>query len=205
MEYRIAVYSADVAFARMLELEFCMMGMQVLAKAAPDGSEHAEIVLLDLDTAPAPEAGQYERMIGFTRAEAISADDAHRRCSMIFHRPFQMSLLRREVTGKNDHISAWEPQTFFSERQVPLALDASHNTVTVNGQSIALSPNESAVMQLLLQNRGNAVSRERIAEAIGESKANKADVYICLLRRKLEAVGQERVIRTVRNQGYRIE
>jgi len=53
-----------------------------------------------------------------------------------------------------------------------------------------------------LEASGEPVSRERIAEGIGESSANKVDVYICYLRRKLEQVTGLRVIRTVRGKGY---
>jgi len=60
------------------------------------------------------------------------------------------------------------------------------------------------VLELLLSERGETISRERISEQIGESGANKVDVYMCYLRRKFEAAVGAPLISTVRGRGYRL-
>lgn len=199
MEYQIVIYSADTVFARMLELEFSMREMSVLTVRQPREDLFSEVAILDLDSSAAPAPASYRRMIGFTRGAALAEDDARRQCSMILHRPFEMRLLRREVLGG---IGTGQPSREAEPRSVELTLDAEHDGLCVNRQFIALTPNEACVMRLLLEASGEPVSRERIAEGIGESSANKVDVYICYLRRKLEQVTGLRVIRTVRGKGY---
>ena len=61
------------------------------------------------------------------------------------------------------------------------------------------------MMECLLSAHGQAVTRAMLDEAIGASAANKTDVYICLLRKKLEALTGNPTIRTVRGVGYRID
>ncbi len=201
MEYQIVIYSADAVFARMLELEFSMREMSVLTVSRPQGGLFSEVALLDLDSSPAPDPASYGRMIGFTRGAALSEDETRRQCSMILRRPFEMRLLRLEVmgeTGGERRSHTTDPQS------VSLTVDPARDVMRVNGQSVSLTPNEASVMRLLLGEAGNAVSRERLAEQIGESSANKVDVYVCYLRRKLETVTGLRVIRTVRGKGYSI-
>ena len=83
-----------------------------------------------------------------------------------------------------------------------LMLDHEAKVVRMGEREIKLSEKELAVFSLLYENRGEAVSREAILDSLGGS-GNEADVYICLLRRKLEA-GGKKVILTVRGQGYKL-
>ncbi len=78
------------------------------------------------------------------------------------------------------------------------------NQLTVGTNELPLRPKETVVMNALLANRGRAVSREMLSELIGESSANKADVYICYLRRKIATVTERAIIKTVRGNGYKI-
>ncbi len=200
MEYQLAVYSTDAVFLRMLELEFQMRGMSVLATTNTEGGHSADVVLLDLDSVRPPDASLYNRMIGFTRESVLASDDAHRSCSMIFHRPFEMRLLRREVLQERGEWISVDAKP--SDKQI--VLDLEHAVLICGSERISVSPKELLVMQCLLEHRGTAVARETLADLIGESSANKTDVYICLLRRKLESAIGDRLIKTDRKKGYRI-
>ena len=206
MNYQIAIYSGDEVFSRMIELEFLLIGMRVLrAPSAPEDA-FADVVILDLDTAAAPPADHYRRMIGFTRTPALSADDARRQCSMILHRPFEIRLLRREVL-EADTLGAHVPVSDTNERRERskrITLDKEKNTVTVDGVTLRISPREHQLLELLLAARGETVSRERIRDRIGDSSTNKVDVYVCYLRRKFEAAIGVPMISTVRGEGYRL-
>jgi len=202
MNCQIAIYSRDAVFARMLELEFLTRNMSVITLERPSEEIFSEVALLDLDSAAAPDAASYGRMIGFTRGAALADDGTRRLCSMILRRPFEMRLLRREVLGEvggKAELSAEAPA-----RQMRLFLDAKRSFLWIDGQKIALTPRECAVVGCLLKNRGNPVSRQTLSACIGESATNKTDVYICYLRRKLEAVCSQRLIHTVRGKGYMI-
>lgn len=200
MEYQIVIYSADAVFARMLELEFSMRELSVLTLPRPQTDLCSEVALLDLDSSPAPTPASYRRMIGFTRGAALSEDETRRQCSMILRRPFEMRLLRREVLSE-----ILTPRDFFEEgspQMIKPVLDIERKILSLEGKEIALTPTETTVMQALLAERGNAVSRETLAALIGASAANKTDVYVCYLRRKIETVTGQRIIRTLRGRGY---
>ena len=117
---------------------------------------------------------------------------------MILHRPFEMPLLRREVLGE------FEKQTERSGGAVRFTA-LKNGTIGLCGAVLELSPNEQAILSCLLTHRGEVVSRERLAELIGESAANKVDVYICYLRRKIAKITPVKLITTVRNCGYKLD
>ena len=205
MEYQIAIYSADVAFARMLELEFSMLGARVLrAEAAAEC--FADVVLLDLDSAAPPRTESYGRMIGFTRQPSDTDDDCRRQCSLVLHRPFEMRLLRREITSALAEVGA--PTSGGSEAADPallakrVTLDQEASCLRLDRESVTLTPKELLVAEYLLSHRGTAVSREELAGVLGEAASNKVDVYVCYLRKKLERLTSVKLIRTVRNRGY---
>ena len=194
MDYQIAIYSTDAVFARMLELEFSMCGARVLTAKQPMREGFSDVVLLDLDSAAAPDPKTYRRMIGFTRGESLSDNELRRQCSLVLHRPFEMRLFRREVRGLLEDAS----QTTRATETIRLQ----GNTLYVGQGSVTLSPKEALVMQCLMENRPLSVSRETLAARIGESSANKVEVYVCYLRKKTETLCRQRLIRTVRGVGY---
>ena len=87
-----------------------------------------------------------------------------------------------------------------------LAVDQARHTVTVNGQEVALTQKEFEVLCLLLKNKGQVLSRERLIEDVwgyaftGESRT--VDVDVGTLRQKLGEAGA--YIETVRGYGYKI-
>ena len=88
-----------------------------------------------------------------------------------------------------------------------VTLDAARHLVQVRGKSVELSPKEFNLLWLLTSNAGRVVPRPFIIDAVwgaefyGDVKA--LDVYIRLLRRKIEAdPDHPRLIETIRGVGY---
>ena len=88
-----------------------------------------------------------------------------------------------------------------------VSLDAGRHLAQVRGQQVELSPKEFHLLWLLASNAGRVVPRPFIidtvwgAEFYGDVKA--LDVYIRLLRRKIEAdPDHPRLIETIRGVGY---
>jgi DNA-binding response OmpR family regulator len=89
-----------------------------------------------------------------------------------------------------------------------LELDRITHSVQRCGHAIALSPKEFALLECLMCNAGQPVSRTAIVQQVWklnfETVTNVVDVYINYLRRKVD-VGYERaLIRTIRGFGYQI-
>ena len=88
-----------------------------------------------------------------------------------------------------------------------IALDTNSRSCTAGGRLVKLSPREYALLECLLRNRGQALSREQLLDKVwcidfeGDDRA--VDVRIRSLRAALgEAGGQ---IKTVFKTGYRLE
>ena len=202
MQTQVLILSADSVFARMLTIELEMQQLSVCCAAEYDGVCRADVVLLDLDSALPPPSDTYQHMIGFTSNASSAGDETKRLCSLILRRPFEMRLLRSEVRS----LLSDRRDAHALERGGDPLVQARESTgaflvLLTDGRRVSLSPKEYAVFELLRANRGNPVSRAEISLRIGESSANKADVYICYLRRKIETP-ERRMIRTVRGKGY---
>ena len=77
------------------------------------------------------------------------------------------------------------------------------------GQRIDLTNKEFALLQLLLQHKGEVMSRSQIASQVWDmnfdSDTNVVDVAIRRLRAKIDDGFSDKLIQTVRGMGYRIE
>jgi DNA-binding response OmpR family regulator len=89
-----------------------------------------------------------------------------------------------------------------------LELDRVRHVVHRNGRAIELTPKEFALLEYLMLNAGNNVSRSSIIHDVwklsSDTMTNVVDVYINYLRKKIEADSSEKLIHTARGAGYRI-
>src|SRR5512137_2632467 len=91
-----------------------------------------------------------------------------------------------------------------------LVIDTNRREVTLNGEVVALKPQEYDLLEFFATHRGQMLSREFILERvwgweyIGDSRT--VDVHVRWLRQKIEqdAANPERLV-TVRGGGYRFE
>jgi DNA-binding response OmpR family regulator len=89
-----------------------------------------------------------------------------------------------------------------------LEIDTKTKTARRADRTLELSAREYAVLECLALNRGRVVSRERLLEYVYErddTTSNVIDVFVAHLRRKLEAVGEAKLIHTRRGLGYVLE
>jgi len=86
----------------------------------------------------------------------------------------------------------------------PLSLDPTQRVATLDGQELALTVKEFALLEALLSRPGAVLSRERLEESIygwgEEIGSNAVEVHLHNLRRKLGG----RLIKNIRGVGYRI-
>ena len=86
-----------------------------------------------------------------------------------------------------------------------IVLDSTRHTAARDGQVLALSPKEFAVLHVLMRAGGRVVSAEELLEQAWDEHAdpftNTVRMTVMTLRRKL---GDPPVIHTVRRVGYRI-
>jgi two-component system response regulator MprA len=105
------------------------------------------------------------------------------------------ALLRRRYPGRDGAL-----------RYDDLELDERTRRVQRGERGLELTRTEFALLELLMRNPGVVLSRDVISERVwGHDTSfgsNTLDVYIGYLRRKTEAAGEPRLIRTVRGVGF---
>ncbi|MGA2440896.1 MAG: response regulator transcription factor [Tepidisphaeraceae bacterium] len=91
-------------------------------------------------------------------------------------------------------------------RIADLEVDTTHRVVRRAGKPVDLSGREYALLEYLAHNIGRIVSRADIWQHVYDFNAspesNVVDVYIGLLRKKIERPDSPRLIHTRRGQGY---
>jgi len=90
-----------------------------------------------------------------------------------------------------------------------LTLDCAKHSVTRGGDRIHLSPKEFSLLEYLLKNCGNVVSRRMILEHVWDMDAdpfsNTIESHILSLRRKVDVPGKKKLIHTIHGLGYKID
>ncbi|CAM4212908.1 response regulator transcription factor [Saccharibacillus endophyticus] len=90
-----------------------------------------------------------------------------------------------------------------------LELNATNPKLTVRGKEIKLNPKESELLELLIVRKQAVTSKEQIIEKLwgfdSEAEHNNVEVYISFLRKKLNFLGSETRITTIRSVGYVLE
>ena len=88
-------------------------------------------------------------------------------------------------------------------------LNTNDNTLSYNGEKIELSRNEYRILLTLMENKGKVVSREKLMEALWETDCfvdeNTLTVNVGRLRKTLESVGLNDLIKTKFGVGYILE
>lgn len=86
-------------------------------------------------------------------------------------------------------------------------LDPRSFTVEVNDKEIKLSTKEFSLLQLLMSNPGQVISRQEIIEKVWDDEAdpfsNTVEVHIMRLRKKIKDY-KKKLITTCSNRGYKI-
>jgi DNA-binding response OmpR family regulator len=87
-----------------------------------------------------------------------------------------------------------------------LELDRLEHSARRAGQSVVLTNKEFALLEHLMLNRGQCVSRVELLDSVWNLEpaqtTNIVDVYVNYLRRKIKDPAPGHLIRTVRGQGY---
>jgi len=119
-------------------------------------------------------------------------------------KPFSLHELRARCRA----LLRRKRETRLQLRAGDLELDRLEHTAHRGGRRIVLTNKEFALLEHLMLNRGECVSRVDLLDSVWNMETtqttNIVDVYVNYLRRKLEDPPPGRVIRTVRGQGYMV-
>ena len=115
---------------------------------------------------------------------------------------FEVLLARVRAVGRRGPI----PQAVWLQ-VADLTMNQGTREVRRGARPIELTRTEYAILELLMRNAGRVISRERLLETVwrdSDVEGNTLDVFVRLLRTKIEAEGEIKLIHTVRGVGYSV-
>jgi two-component system response regulator MprA len=114
---------------------------------------------------------------------------------------FEVLLARVRAVGRRGPIA--QPVVL---ETAGLAIHLGTREVRRGARKIELTRTEYAILELLMRNANRVLTRESLIESVwggdSEIESNTLDAFVRLLRGKIEASGEARVLRTVRGVGY---
>lgn len=123
-------------------------------------------------------------------------------------KPFSMNILLAKVNGLLRRTYTYDNTEMDIISYEGLIFNLGSGQVSANESTVELTKNEAQILALLLKNRGNIVSRERIMRSLWKEASfiddNTLTVNMTRLRKKLNDLGLENYIETKKNLGYTI-
>lgn len=121
-------------------------------------------------------------------------------------KPYSFSELLARVEVLSRRGSAGAPETVY--RVADLELDRLSHRVTRNGTEIVLQPREFRLLEYLMKNAGQVVTRTMLLEHVWDyhfdPQTNVIDVHVSRLRSKIDKGFERPLIHTVRGAGYTV-
>jgi len=219
---------------RVLLVEDEVALAQAVERGLTDEGFEVEVVNDGLDGLARAHSDDYDAIIldillpgmnGFKVCETLRADDVWTPILMLTAKQGEYDEAEALDTGADDFLS--KPFSFVvlvarlraltrrGDRPRPqtlayggLVLDPATRTCTRDGQTIALTTREFALLEALMRRSGDVASKlELLDEVWGREFAgdpNIVEVYVGYLRRKVDAPFSSHSIMTVRGAGYRL-
>ena len=123
-------------------------------------------------------------------------------------KPFDLEMLLAKIQALLRRSYDFSGQTGWLSWQ-GLLFSPGEGIITQGEHREELTKNENRILQVLLENRGQTVSRQTLMHRLWESDAfvdeNTLTVNVARLRKKLESLGAKGMIKTKKGEGYLVE
>jgi two-component system response regulator MprA len=162
-------------------------GIEVMRRLRKCGNQTPILVLTARDTAP-----------DVVKGLDIGADD-------YMMKPFSFEEFLARLRAVSHRVSA--PKATLLQVG-DLTLNPATHEVTRDGEKISLSRTEFRLLEFLMRRAGRVVSRSTIVHSVWEPydeiEDNTLDVFISMLRNKVDRDHKVKLIQTIRGTGYTI-
>lgn len=123
-------------------------------------------------------------------------------------KPFDLEMLLAKIQALLRRSYDFSGQTGWLSWQ-GLLFSPGEGIISQGERREELTKNENRILQVLLENRGQTVSRQTLMNRLWESDAfvdeNTLTVNVARLRKKLESLGAKGMIKTKKGEGYLVE
>ncbi|MFD0051977.1 response regulator transcription factor [Actinomycetes bacterium NPDC127524] len=122
-------------------------------------------------------------------------------------KPFEIDelLARIRALSRRNYAPILEEQLSVHD----MVLNRTSQTVDQGGKEVQLSPREFQLLDLLIQNKGQVLTREVILDRIwgfdADVSTKTIDATVKLLRKKLYIIGKPDLLQSIRGVGYKFE
>jgi len=124
-------------------------------------------------------------------------------------KPFDMNLLLAKIQALLRRSYDFNAQPVRLHEHRGVILNSAACTVSFENRRAELSKNENKILTILLENKGQVVSRDRLMNRLWETDCfvdeNTLSVNVARLRKTLSAIGIEDFIKTKKGIGYLVE
>ena len=123
-------------------------------------------------------------------------------------KPFDLDVLNAKIGALIRRTYSFQGQVNYIEHN-GVFLNLSDTTLSYKDRKIEMTKNDYKILQLLMESKGNVVTREEIMQHLWESDNfvddNTLTVNINRLRKKLQGLGLDNFIKTKKGVGYMVE
>jgi DNA-binding response OmpR family regulator len=121
-------------------------------------------------------------------------------------KPFSLEILMAKINALIRRTYSYADAETNVLQYKNIVLNMKDNSVFFKDKKTELSRNEFSILYLLMKNNGNLISRDNIMRSLWEDESfvddNTLTVNINRLRKKLEDIELEHLIKTKKGQGY---
>ena len=119
-------------------------------------------------------------------------------------KPFSILILEKKLNAILNRIALHEPTKTYSDHR--LQLNFSSYTAHIDNKLVEFTPLEFQLLELLIQNKGHIVTRQRILDVIWDKRGNYVDEsslnsMICRIRNRIDTK-EFHYIKTIYGTGY---
>jgi DNA-binding response OmpR family regulator len=183
------------AWLKLREQEFDVVVLDVMMPKV-DGFELALRMRAERNFTPVLILTAKDTVPDIVRGLDLGADD-------YMTKPFSFHELLLRLRAVKRRASACQPPML---QVKDLWLDTVNRQVSRAGEAITLTRTEYNLLERLMRNAGNVVSREMLIISVwgqeSEIESNTLDAFMRLLRNKVDNRGHTQLIHTVRGVGY---
>lgn len=123
-------------------------------------------------------------------------------------KPFDLNVLQAKIQAMLRRTYDFAGENFLLEHK-GMIFDSAKGLISYGGVQAELTKNEMGILSVLLEQKGRIVTREKLMEKLWESDSfiddNTLTVNVARLRKKLEEVGIEDMIKTRKGIGYVVD
>lgn len=193
---KIAIITADKKLAQLCDAECRLCGYETEIFLSSQSLKGSFVKYLwDIDTVTDVSKLSENCTIRMSSEKDFTEDDRN------IHIPPSLKKLRCLINSSERTVNS----NITEEPKDLILKDRKTRTISFGDKIATLSEYEFKVLEYLCQNRAKPVKREVLNKILDADSGNISDVYIYHLRKKLEDLCGNRMIKTVRSIGYSID